>query len=204
MLQRNIDVASDLVAPRDGVDKFIAPMRRVRIKQTHPEVPLDFLNFAKKAGKRWAARRVHWLTGSGLRCPKIHPVIGRVLADQINLANTFADESPNFRQHRLWRTAAVLPAHLWNHAKTARMIAALCNLYVGGMRGRKPEARSIVIRNVSGPRVCECQIDLTVFRRNVQRPTSNAQLSAFGVACSVLSVGRFLKILSMISPRWLT
>src|SRR6266540_2017921 len=103
MLQRNIDVASDFVASRDGVDKFIAPMRRVRIKQTHPEVPLGFLDFAKKAGKRW-------------------------------------------------------PAHLWNHAKTARMIAALRNLYIGGMRGRKPEARRIVIGDVGGPRVCECQI----------------------------------------------
>src|SRR6267378_820412 len=55
MLQRNIDVASDLVAVRDGVDQFVTPVRRVRIKQAHPEVPLDSLNFAKKADKRWAA-----------------------------------------------------------------------------------------------------------------------------------------------------
>src|SRR4029453_6511291 len=47
VLTRNSDVASDFVAPGDGVDEFVAPMRWVRIKQAHPEVPLDFLNFAK-------------------------------------------------------------------------------------------------------------------------------------------------------------
>src|SRR4029077_9122129 len=56
MLQRNIDIASDPVALRDGADQFVTPVRWVRIKQAHPEVPLDFLNFANKAGKRWAAR----------------------------------------------------------------------------------------------------------------------------------------------------
>ena len=56
MLQGNIDVARNLVASRNGFNEFIAPMRRVRIKQAHPEVPLNFLDFAKKAGKRWAAR----------------------------------------------------------------------------------------------------------------------------------------------------
>src|SRR5436190_15109871 len=56
MLQRNIYVASNLDALRDGADQFVTPVRRVRIKQAHPEVPLDFLNVAKKANKRWAAR----------------------------------------------------------------------------------------------------------------------------------------------------
>ena len=56
MLQRNIYVAGDLVALCDGVDKFITPMGWVRIKQAHPEFPIDFLNFAKKGGKRRATR----------------------------------------------------------------------------------------------------------------------------------------------------
>ncbi len=51
MLQGNIDVARDLVALRDGLDQFVAPVRRVRVKQAHPEVALDFLNFAKKRGQ---------------------------------------------------------------------------------------------------------------------------------------------------------
>ena len=63
----NIDVARNLVTLRDGVDQFVAPVRRVRVEQAHPEVALDLLNFAKKNGQCWAICRVHWLTGAGLR-----------------------------------------------------------------------------------------------------------------------------------------
>src|SRR6185437_5554053 len=96
MLQGNIDVARNFVASRNGFNEFIAPMCRVRIKEAHPEVALDFLDFAQKTGEGWAACRVHWLTRPGLRRPEIHPIIGRVLADQIDLPNAFANESPNF------------------------------------------------------------------------------------------------------------
>src|SRR5262245_18275755 len=164
MVQGDIDVARNFVALRNGFNEFIAPMCRVRIKQAHPEVALDMLDFAKKAGKSWAACRVHWLTGSGLRRPEIHSIIGRVLADQIDLANAFANESPNFGQHRFWRATAVFAAHLCNYAKTTRMIAAFGNLYVGGMRGRKPEARRIVIWNVSGPRFSKRKIEIVICR----------------------------------------
>jgi hypothetical protein len=91
MLQGNIDVARNLVTMRDGVDEFVAPVRRVGVEKAHPEVALDLLNFAKKSGQCWAMCRVHWLTGSGLRCPQVHSVIGSVLADQIDLANAFPD-----------------------------------------------------------------------------------------------------------------
>src|SRR5882724_4389009 len=46
----------------------------------------------------------------------------------------------------------MLAAHLWDHAKTAWMIAALRNFHISGMRRRKSETRCVVIGNVRGPR----------------------------------------------------
>ena len=54
-------------------------------------------------------------------------------------------------------------AHLGNHAKTARVIAAFGNFYVSEMRRCKSEAGRIVIGNVSGPAVRERKIGLVVF-----------------------------------------
>src|SRR5207237_4562400 len=88
------------------------------------------------------------------------PVISGILADQVNLAHAFPNESTNFCQHRLQRTAAMFSAHLRNHAKTARMITAFRNLYVSEMRRREPEAGRVVIGNVSGARVCEGEISV--------------------------------------------
>src|SRR5215510_13423832 len=97
MLERNIDVASDLVALRDGLDQFVAPVGRVRVQRANPEVAIDLLNFAKKRGQCGTSCGVHWLTRAGLRCPKIHSVVRRVLTDQIDLANAFTGEPANFR-----------------------------------------------------------------------------------------------------------
>src|SRR5215471_17974267 len=169
MLERNIDVASDLVALRDRVDEFVTPMGWVRIQQANPEVAIDLLNFAEKGSQCGAVCRIHWLTGAGLHCPKIHSVIRRVLTNQIDLTNAFADEPANFRQHRLRRAAAVFPAHLRNHAKSARMIAAFGNLYVGRVRGCKPEARRIVIGNVSWALICKSEAGITAIRIKIDR-----------------------------------
>ena len=49
MLQRNIDVARNLVALRDGLDQFVAPVRRMRVKQAHPEFAFDLLEFREAA-----------------------------------------------------------------------------------------------------------------------------------------------------------
>src|SRR5439155_17896050 len=107
--------------------------------------------------------------------PQIHPVIGRILADQVDFADAFAHQSTNFGENRFWRSAAMLAAHLRNYAKTARVIAAFGNFYVSEMRRRKPETRRIVIGNVSGPPCGEAQIEIAVIEINVQRRTSNTQ-----------------------------
>ena len=48
------------------------------------------------------------------------------------------------------------------------MIAALGNLYVGGMRGRKSEARRVIIGDVSRAPVSKSEIGINVVRINIQ------------------------------------
>src|SRR6266480_7051967 len=174
MLQGNIDVARDLVALRDSLNQFIAPMRRVRVKQAHPEFAFDLLNFAKQYRESWSASRIDRLTRPRFRRPQVHPVIGGILADQVNLAHAFANELANFRQHRFGFSAAVFSPHLRNHTKTAWVIAAFSNFYVSEMRWREPEPRRVVVGNVSGARVRKRKIDLVVVVSLVERLTLRA------------------------------
>src|SRR5438094_3119409 len=139
MLQRNIDVARDLVALCNDLNQFIAPMRRVRVKQAHPKFAFDLLNLAKQRGEGRSASRIDWLAGPCFRRPQIHSVIGRVLADQVDFAHAFADERANFCNYGLRSAAAMFAAHLGNHAKTTWMIAAFSYFYVRKMCRRKPE-----------------------------------------------------------------
>src|SRR6266581_3221082 len=175
MLQRNIDVARDLVALCDGFNQFIAPMRRVRVKQAHPEFAFDLLNLPKQRCEGWSPSRIYRLAWPCFARPQIHSVIGSVLADQVNFAGAFAHQSANFGENRFRKSAAMLAAHLRNYAKTARVIAAFGNFYVSEMRRRKPKTGRIVIGNVSGPPCGEAQIEIAVVEVNVQRRTSNAQ-----------------------------
>ena len=62
MLQRNIDVARDLVALCDGLNQLIAPMRRMRVKQANPEFAFDLLKFAKQYRESWSASGIDRLT----------------------------------------------------------------------------------------------------------------------------------------------
>ena len=69
----------------------------------------------------------------------------------------------------------MLAAHLWNHAKTARMIAALGNLHVSGMRRSKSETRCVVIGNVRGTLVSECKVEIAIAEIDVQRRTVHTE-----------------------------
>src|SRR5262249_57941470 len=91
MLQRNVDVARDLVASRDGLDQLFAPMRRVRVKQAHPEVAFDLLNLAKQRSESGPATGIYRLPRTRFGLPQIHAVIRGVLAYQVDLAHAFAD-----------------------------------------------------------------------------------------------------------------
>src|SRR5437667_39586 len=99
------------------------------------------MNVVRNARRGIAARSqatsgIDRLARAGFLGPQIHPVVSRVLADQIDLADAFGYERANFREHRFGRTAPVFAAHLRDHAKTAGMIAALGNLHISRM-GRR-------------------------------------------------------------------
>src|SRR5947199_3691706 len=70
MLQGNIDVARDLVALRDSLNQFIAPMRRVRVKQAHPEFAFDLLNLPKQRCERRPVSRIDRLARSCFHRPQ--------------------------------------------------------------------------------------------------------------------------------------
>src|SRR4029077_7506530 len=157
-------------------------MRRVRVKQANPEFAFDLLNLTEQRNQRRSASRIHWLPRPGCGLPQIHSVIRGVLTDQIDFAHTFANERTDFRQDRFRFAAPMLAAHLWDHTKTARMIAALRNLHVSGMRRSKSETRRVVVGNVRGSRVGERKIQ--ILGVNAQRPTVCIERWA-------LSVGRW-------------
>ena len=64
----------------------------MRVEQAHPEIALDLLDLAQQRRERRAARRIDRLARPGFRRPQIHPVVGRVLADQVDLLHAFRDE----------------------------------------------------------------------------------------------------------------
>src|SRR5262249_42762432 len=100
----------------------------MRVKQAHPKFPFNLLNLAKKCGEGRPLRRINPLTRTCFLRPQIHSVVRGILADQVNLSHPFADESSNLRPNRLQRTTATFSPHLRDHAKTAWVIAALCDL----------------------------------------------------------------------------
>src|SRR5438046_2612440 len=150
VMQRNIDITRNIVAVCDRLNQFIAPMRRMCIKQAHPKFAFDLLNFAKQSRKRWSTRRINWLTRARFLRPQVHPVIRRVLTDQIYLTHAFLDESSDLREHRFRIPTPVFSPHPWDHAKTTRVIAAFGNFNISRVRWGKSETGSVVIGNITG------------------------------------------------------
>src|SRR5262245_3247782 len=127
-------------------------MRRMRVKEAHPEFAFDLLNRTEQRNQRRSASRIHGLTRSCFGVPQVHSVVRSVLADQVDFAHTFMNERADFGQNRFRFSAPMLSTHLWDHAKTAWMIAALGNFHVRRMRRSKSETRRAVIGDVRGPR----------------------------------------------------
>src|SRR5215472_11039467 len=164
-------------------------MGRVRVKQSHPEFAFDLLNLTKQRNERRSASRIDRLSRSDFGVPQIHSVVRGVLTDQVDFAHTFTDQGTDLRQHRLRFAAPMLAAHLWDHAKTARMITALGNFHVGRMRRSKSETWCAVVRNVCGPLIREYKIKIVASGMNVERPTPNAQRRTASIQRWALGAG---------------
>ena len=65
----------------------------------------------------------------------------------------------------------MLSAHLWDHAKAARMIAAFGNFQISRVRRRESKPRRVVIGNVIRTRVRERKIDIVMWHGHLVRET---------------------------------
>ena len=156
VLERNVHVARDLFAFGDGLDEFVRPMRRMRVKQANPEIALERIQFAQqRADRRGIGGERFGGGGKFLRRrnraavvrAQIESVISRVLRNQIDLLHAVGDERLRFLDDVRLRAAAMRAAHPRNDAEAARMIAALGDLQIGKMFRRQAEARRLEIGN---------------------------------------------------------
>ena len=149
MLERDVDVAHDVLGPPDGLDELVAPMGGVRVEQADPEVPLDLVQLAEERGERLAlggvdlAARVRTRVG-----PAVHAEVGGVLGDQVDLLDALGDELAGFLDDGFDRAAAVTAADAGDDAEGAGVVAAFGDLDVGRVTRREAEARGVEVRDV--------------------------------------------------------
>ena len=55
VLERDVDIAGNLGAFRDGLNEFVGPVRGVSVEQANPEVALEFVEGAQERCERFAA-----------------------------------------------------------------------------------------------------------------------------------------------------
>ena len=82
--------------------------------------------------------------------PKIHAVVGGILADEVDFLNSLGNESANLANDGVQRAAAVASAHLRNHAKAARVVAALRDFDIDRVVRREAKPGSGKIRDIAG------------------------------------------------------
>ena len=151
VLEGHIHISCDFRVAGDCGDQLIAPMGGMRIQQPDPKFTLDRRKLIEQANERRPEPGIHGLAWTGFFRPQIHPEIGRVLTDEVDLPHSFSDKIANFRNHGFDRAAPVASAHLRNDAKAARMVAAFGDLYVCGMGRGQPETWRIIVGDVSRP-----------------------------------------------------
>src|SRR3984893_5285935 len=124
-------------------------MRRMSVEKPHPKISRDSFDPLQQTSQGGATRRVDRLSRPCLLIPEVHPIVGGILADQIDLFHSFGGQVANLSFYRLNRPAAMSAAHLRDHTKTARVITSLRNFQVGIVRWSQSKTRRGVIRYVS-------------------------------------------------------
>ena len=88
VLERDVDVARDLLALGDGLDEFIRPVRRMRVKQADPEITFERIQLPEQRangggiGSERFRRRIEFLgrgNGAAVVRAQVEAVIGGVL-----------------------------------------------------------------------------------------------------------------------------
>ena len=123
-------------------NQLIGNLVWVAIKKTQPDQATDLSEFAQECGQSIAQS-------------EITSVTRRILPDQSQLADASLCQDFRFAQDRLKAAGPELTAHLRDHAEGAGVVAALRNLQIGGIRGRRQDTRGELAVKVRIERVVE-------------------------------------------------
>ena len=133
VLQRQVQVGHDLPRLGQCVDELVREVDRVGVKDADPLDALKRVEFAQKLREAHAA-------------VQIQSVVGGVLSDQNQLADSIGRQFARFAGDLLDRLGDVLAAHAGDGAEGAQAIAAFGDLQVGIVPRRDPQARRVFER----------------------------------------------------------
>ena len=137
VLQRQVDVAADLLALRHRREHVVGDRGRVEVEQPDPGQAVDRVQLAQQPPERAALAA-------------IDAEEGRVLRDEQQLAHAALGQRPRLADDRVRRAAAVLAAQRRDDAERAGVVAALGDLDVGEVLRRRQEARRVGVVEVVG------------------------------------------------------
>ena len=150
VLERHIDIAGYLRIAGDSGDHVIAPVGRMGVEKTDPELARDRCQGVEQCGKSGASGFIDRLTRSGLLLPEIHSIVGGVLADEIDLLHAGSHQSLDFLHHGLDRATTVTAAHPRNDAEGTGVIASFGDFHISGVGSRETDTWRVVVGNVGG------------------------------------------------------
>ena len=112
MLQRHVDIRQDSFTVSDHIQQFLVDVHRVKVHEPNPVQPFDLVQFDQQLGQtRFAVQ--------------VHPVVGRVLGHDDQLADTLLSQLFRFGDYVLNRFGGVLASHLGDRAECAKSITTL-------------------------------------------------------------------------------
>ncbi len=137
MLEGDVDVLTDLLVLMNESEQGLVQEIGVSIKESNP---LDLTH-----QDHFSQQTVE--SGSVL---EISAVGREILSDEVYFFDAGLREAPGFFDDRSDRAASMRSAELRNNAKRALVIAALRNLEIGGVGGRRSKARRGVVVKITG------------------------------------------------------
>src|SRR3974377_535993 len=137
MLQRNVDVGTDLFVRSDGFEQLAGDLVWIGGEAGYPANVFDFGQaFEQQSESIFQA--------------KVFAVAGSVLPDEGDFANALLREMLRFGDHGLEAARAELAAQLRNDAERAGMIAALGDLDVSRVLRSGQQARGVLVVKIVG------------------------------------------------------
>ena len=137
VLERQVDVAADLLALRHRRQDVVGDRRRVEVEEPDPGQPVNGVELAQQASERSAFAAVD-------------AEERRVLGDEQQLADPTLGERPGLAHDRFAGAAAVRASQRRNDAEGARVVTALGDLDIGKVSRRRQVAGSVGVVEVIG------------------------------------------------------